>query len=75
MSTNTPNTEQIQSAMTTSLREHWVLFLVEGIILVVLEHSRLYYRFLCGGHGFFADLADLVVGDPRLPRRRNPLRR
>ena len=36
MSTNTPNTEQIQSAMAASLREHWVLFLVEGIILVIL---------------------------------------
>jgi uncharacterized membrane protein HdeD (DUF308 family) len=36
MSTNTPNTEQIQSTMTTSLHEHWVFFLVEGIILVVL---------------------------------------
>src|SRR5258705_12184597 len=36
MSTNTPNTEQIQSAMAASLREHWRLFLVEGIILVIL---------------------------------------
>src|SRR5712672_3265936 len=36
MSTNTPNTEQIHSAMAASLREHWVLFLVEGIILVIL---------------------------------------
>ena len=36
MSTNTPTTEQIQSAMAASLREHWVLFLVEGIILVIL---------------------------------------
>jgi uncharacterized membrane protein HdeD (DUF308 family) len=34
MSMNTP--QQIQSAMATSLREHWVLFLVEGIILVIL---------------------------------------
>jgi len=36
MSMNRPDIEQIQSAMATSLREHWVLFLVEGIILVIL---------------------------------------
>jgi uncharacterized membrane protein HdeD (DUF308 family) len=36
MSTNTPNIEQIQRAVATSLHEHWVLFLVEGIVLVTL---------------------------------------
>jgi uncharacterized membrane protein HdeD (DUF308 family) len=36
MSMNRPNIEQVQTAMVTSLREHWRLFLVEGIILVVL---------------------------------------
>ncbi len=36
MSMNRPNIEQIQSAMATSLHEHWILFLVEGIILVIL---------------------------------------
>jgi uncharacterized membrane protein HdeD (DUF308 family) len=36
MSMNRPNIEQIQSAMATSLHEHWILFLVEGVILVIL---------------------------------------
>jgi len=36
MSMNRPDIEQIQTAMVTSLREHWRLFLVEGIILVIL---------------------------------------
>jgi uncharacterized membrane protein HdeD (DUF308 family) len=36
MSTNQPGIERIRSAVTASLHEHWVLFLVEGIVLVVL---------------------------------------
>jgi uncharacterized membrane protein HdeD (DUF308 family) len=36
VSINEPDIEQIQRAMATSLHEHWVLFLVEGIILVIL---------------------------------------
>jgi uncharacterized membrane protein HdeD (DUF308 family) len=36
MSMNTPNVDQIQTAMAISLREHWWLFLVEGIVLVIL---------------------------------------
>jgi uncharacterized membrane protein HdeD (DUF308 family) len=36
MSTNNPDVEQIQRAVATQLHEHWVLFLVEGIILVIL---------------------------------------
>ncbi len=36
MTMNQPNIEQIQRAVATSLHEHWVMFLVEGIILVVL---------------------------------------
>jgi uncharacterized membrane protein HdeD (DUF308 family) len=36
MSMNRPDIEQIQRAVATSLHEHWVLFLVEGIILVIL---------------------------------------
>ena len=36
MSMNRPDVEQIQRAVATSLHEHWVLFLVEGIILVIL---------------------------------------
>src|SRR5712672_659990 len=36
MSMNTSDVEQIQTAMATSLHEHWRLFLVEGIILVIL---------------------------------------
>ena len=36
MSMNNPDIDQIQHAVATSLHEHWVLFLVEGIILVIL---------------------------------------
>jgi uncharacterized membrane protein HdeD (DUF308 family) len=36
MTMKQPDLEQIQSAVATSLHEHWVLFLVEGIVLVVL---------------------------------------
>ena len=36
MSMNKPDIEQNQDAVATSLHEHWVLFLVEGIILVIL---------------------------------------
>jgi uncharacterized membrane protein HdeD (DUF308 family) len=36
MSMNRPDIEQMQTAMATSLHEHWRLFLVEGIILVIL---------------------------------------
>ena len=36
MSMNRPDIEHIQTAMATSLHEHWGLFVVEGIILVIL---------------------------------------
>ena len=36
MSMNQPNIEQIQRAVASSLHQHWKLFLVEGIVLVVL---------------------------------------
>jgi uncharacterized membrane protein HdeD (DUF308 family) len=36
MTMNQPNMEQIQRAVASSLYEHWKLFLVEGIVLVVL---------------------------------------
>jgi len=36
MTMNQPNIEQIQRAVTTSLHEHWMMFLIEGIVLVVL---------------------------------------
>ena len=36
MATNEPNLERIQRAVMTSVHEHWVLFLVEGIILSLL---------------------------------------
>ena len=36
MSAHKPDIEQIQRAVATSLHEHWVLFLVEGIVLVIL---------------------------------------
>jgi len=36
MTMNQPNIEQVQRAVAGSLHEHWVMFLVEGIILVLL---------------------------------------
>jgi uncharacterized membrane protein HdeD (DUF308 family) len=36
MSTNQPDIDRFQRAVETSLREHWVIFLIEGIILVIL---------------------------------------
>jgi uncharacterized membrane protein HdeD (DUF308 family) len=36
MSMNKADIKQIQRAVATSLHEHWVLFLVEGIVLVIL---------------------------------------
>jgi len=36
MSMNNPNIEQVERAVATSLHKHWVPFLVEGIILVIL---------------------------------------
>ena len=36
MSTVKPQFEQIQTALATSLRAHWKMFLVEGIVLVIL---------------------------------------
>jgi uncharacterized membrane protein HdeD (DUF308 family) len=36
MSTNQPDVAGIQRAVATALHEHWVLFLVEGVVLVVL---------------------------------------
>jgi uncharacterized membrane protein HdeD (DUF308 family) len=36
MSTNSGNVNQMRQALSQSVREHWVLFLVEGIVLVVL---------------------------------------
>jgi uncharacterized membrane protein HdeD (DUF308 family) len=36
MSSNPGNVNRLQGALSEAVREHWVLFLVEGIILVVL---------------------------------------
>lgn len=36
MSTNRPDIDRFQRAVETSLREHWVVFLIEGVILVIL---------------------------------------
>jgi len=36
MSMNQPGIGEVQRAMATSLHEHWVLFLIEGILLVIL---------------------------------------
>jgi uncharacterized membrane protein HdeD (DUF308 family) len=36
MSMDRPNADRLRSTVTASMQEHWVLFLVEGIILVIL---------------------------------------
>lgn len=36
MPMNAPDAERIQAAVATSLHEHWVFYLVEGIVLLVL---------------------------------------
>ena len=36
MTMNQPNIDQIQRAVASSLHEHWMMFLIEGIVLVVL---------------------------------------
>ena len=36
MSMDQPDADRLRSTVTTSMQEHWVLFLVEGIILVIL---------------------------------------
>src|SRR5258708_12889429 len=41
MSMNRPDIAQMQTAIATSLHEHWRLFLVEGIILVVLGFAAI----------------------------------
>jgi len=41
MSINEPGVGQIRRSLTTSLHEHWVLFLVEGIVLVVLGFAAI----------------------------------
>ncbi|HEX4827055.1 MAG TPA: HdeD family acid-resistance protein [Xanthobacteraceae bacterium] len=41
MSMNSGDANQLQRALTQSIREHWVLFLIEGIVLVVLGLSAI----------------------------------
>ena len=36
MSIGSGEANQLQRALAQSIREHWVLFLIEGIVLVVL---------------------------------------
>src|SRR4051812_16759420 len=36
MSMNSPDVGRMQQALARSLREHWMMFLIEGIVLVVL---------------------------------------
>jgi uncharacterized membrane protein HdeD (DUF308 family) len=38
---NQPDIDQLQRKVLTSLRDHWVLFLVEGIVLVVLGFAAI----------------------------------
>ena len=44
MSMNKPDIERIQRAVATSLHEHWVFFLVEGIMLVILGWPASLFR-------------------------------
>jgi uncharacterized membrane protein HdeD (DUF308 family) len=41
MSMNQPDIEQLQRKVLTSLHDHWVLFLIEGIVLVVLGFAAI----------------------------------
>ncbi len=41
MSMNQPEIEQLQRKFLTSLHDHWVLFLVEGLVLVVLGFAAI----------------------------------
>jgi uncharacterized membrane protein HdeD (DUF308 family) len=41
MSMNEPNVGQIERAVATSLHKHWMLFLVEGVVLVILGVAAL----------------------------------
>ena len=41
MSMNNPDVEQTQRVVSAPLHEHWVLFLIEGIILVILGLSAI----------------------------------
>jgi uncharacterized membrane protein HdeD (DUF308 family) len=41
MSINRPDFEQLQQRALTSLRDHWLLFLIEGIVLVVLGFAAI----------------------------------
>jgi uncharacterized membrane protein HdeD (DUF308 family) len=41
MSINKPDFGQMRRSLTTSLHEHWMLFLVEGIVLVVLGFAAI----------------------------------
>ncbi|MBV9569322.1 MAG: DUF308 domain-containing protein, partial [Hyphomicrobiales bacterium] len=36
MSMDRPDADRLRSAVSSSIQEHWVLFLIEGIILVIL---------------------------------------
>jgi uncharacterized membrane protein HdeD (DUF308 family) len=41
MSMNQPDIDQLQRKVLTSLHDHWVLFLVEGLVLVVLGFAAI----------------------------------
>jgi uncharacterized membrane protein HdeD (DUF308 family) len=41
MSMNQPDIDRLQRKVLTSLRDHWVLFLVEGVVLVVLGFAAI----------------------------------
>src|ERR1700730_8727528 len=41
MSMNKPDLGQMRRSLTTSMHEHWVLFLVEGIVLVILGFAAI----------------------------------
>jgi uncharacterized membrane protein HdeD (DUF308 family) len=41
MTMNQPDVNQLQQKVLTSLRDHWMLFLIEGIVLVVLGFAAI----------------------------------
>jgi len=61
MSMNKPAIEQMQHRVVTSLHAHWVLFLVEGIILVVLGLGAISTFWMRQAPGFWWSLVSAIL--------------
>ena len=69
MSMNTPDIEQIKRQVATSVHEHWALFIVEGVILVLLglaaiavpQFATLAIEFLVGWVLFASGIVGLIT--------------